>query len=190
MVVLEKNVVFDKLLTELIIFIPPPFERDVLGLLTNQKNNIIQLIKNEILQDNLTTFGFYMSLDFRMIKLSPLAPTEFTHTGITTPRQIIDLDGLNNSFIDIVQYFLTRLRNLLDETEKSGLTLDRITELKASYHRVQIKNLSGSTIEWPLSRCRTLVYNPKNDGYCLLTALAAEAIKHKLVLKKQIFDGG
>ena len=178
----NENIVFDRVLVELLFHIPHLYRQDINGLLQIEKSNIIQLIKDKILNDRLISFGFYLTLNIRMIKLNTNTPNEFTNTGITTPRSIISLEDLDTVYINIQKYIDERLENLLNNVEGSGLILDSITELKFCYHRVQIRNVTGYNIQWPLRRCKSLIYSPNNDGYCLITALAAESIQNKLNL--------
>ena len=178
----DEKIVFDRVLVELLFHIPDLYRRDINTLLEMEKSDIIKLIYDKISNDNLITFGFYLSMNIRMIKLNTNSPNEFTNTGITTPRSIISLEDLDSVYINIQKYVDDRLENLLNHVEGSGLILDSITELKFCYHRVQIRNITGYNIQWPLTRCKSMVYSPNNDGYCLLSALAAESIQNKLNL--------
>ena len=184
----KENIVFDRVLVELLFHIPDLYRQDINGLLQIEKSDIIHLIKDKISIDGLISFGFYVSLNIRMVKLNNNSPNEFTNTGITTPRSIISLQDLDLVYTNIQKYIDERLENLLNHVEGSGLVLDSITELKFCYHRVQIKNITGYNIEWPLMRCKSMVYSPNNDGYCLLSALAAEIIQNKLNLNNSNID--
>ena len=87
----------------------------------------------------------YISITLRMIKLNPNSVNEYSYLYIVTPRAIIHIDDLITLYNDMCNNISYRLENLLNHVEGSGLIFDSISEFLVTYHKVQIKNLTGFT---------------------------------------------
>ena len=67
--ILQKKSIFDKSLTSLIINIPKKYQPDIIGFLRENSKKIIKLVKKEIVDDQINTFGLYFNITLKMSKI-------------------------------------------------------------------------------------------------------------------------
>ena len=136
-------------------------------------------MKKEIVDDQINTFGLYLNITLKMSKIHINEGESIQPIHIVSPRYILRIDELQSVFKIILQLLTDRIETVLLDTSGSGLTVDSISLLQISYHKViKRQSLGYYEIPWP-SKCRgkDSIFNPrskvKKDQFCLLRCLAA-----------------
>ena len=184
----QKKSIFDKSFTSLIINIPKKYQPDIIGFLRENSKKIIKLVKKEIVDDQINTFGLYFNITLKMSKIHINEGESIQPMHIVSPRYILRIGELQSVFKIILQLLTDRIETVLLDTSGSGLTVDSISLLEINYHKViKRQSLGYYEIPWP-SKCRgkDSIFNPhskvKKDQFCLLRCLAA--FKHAKKNKK------
>ena len=145
-------------------------------------------MKKEIVDDQINTFGLFFNITLKMSKIHINEGESIQPMHIVSPRYILRIGELQSVFKIILQLLTDRIETVLLDTSGSGLTVDSISLLQISYHKViKRKSLGYYEIPWP-SKCRgkDSIFNPrskvKKDQFCLLRCLAA--FKHAKKNKK------
>ena len=179
---------FNNLLKTIYLKIPKKYKVFTIeALLMDFRDEIIQIIRNEIINDNLNNFGLYINIGIKLIKniVGQNETVEFMY--LNTPRYVLVLQEIEEVYDIFVDYILEHFEKYFDNVEGSGMIMDSISEMSFSYHKILLQSNVRGYVKWPTKKCSKLVFNP-TDGNCLIKCVAAGVRQEQLLKDKMKLD--
>ncbi|XP_069163332.1 uncharacterized protein [Procambarus clarkii] len=170
------------LFTRLEYSIPSAFATDPIGLLSNFRDYYITEIENYM--NSLGGHGNFTSslkilleVKVTLLKQRLTEDDDFREHFITTPARLVTLEDVGNLIDSWVAYMITRLEDLLSETEGSGFILYNVDFLKIVICNASVRSVLGEYVPYPpFLRGRHEVFNPNpagNNKTCIIQCIAA-----------------
>ncbi|XP_069179599.1 uncharacterized protein [Procambarus clarkii] len=170
------------LFTRLEYSIPSAFATDPIGLLSNFKDYYISEIENYMNSlggnGNFTSsLKILLEVKVTLLKQRLTEDDDFREHFITTPARLVTLEDVGNLIDSWVAYMITRLEDLLSETEGSGFILYNVDFLKIVICNASVRSVLGDYVPYPpFLRGRHEVFNPNpagNNKTCIIQCIAA-----------------
>ncbi|XP_069180210.1 uncharacterized protein [Procambarus clarkii] len=162
--------------------IPPAFATDPVGLLSNFRelfSNEIENYMNSLGGHGNFTSSFKILLEVKvtLLKQRLTEDDDYREHFITTPARLVTLEEVGDLIDSWVGYMITRLEDLLSETEGSGFILFNVDFLKIVICNGSVRSVLGDYVPYPpFLRGRHEVFNPNpngNNGTCIIQCIAA-----------------